>query len=195
MDKQEIIRSVMPKGKEMTASDISNSTKGERFLTLQEVSYELSHMDDIKYVGKRSKTLKVPVEAHDEDGPILDEDGNPVIEYVKRRKEYRYWVRGVDGDFTEEKISIVSKTHVEEKHHCGICGVILKNKRYKYCDKCRDVGKKRGKVIKNLRAEYEQICITDPEKARAIAEEIEIIEGKEFKELALNGLPDMLDGE
>ena len=93
MDKQEIIRSVMPKGIKMTAIEISDATKGERFLSLSQVSYELKNMDDVEYVGKTSKTLKIPVEACDEDGPILDENGKPIIEYVKRRKEYRYWVR------------------------------------------------------------------------------------------------------
>lgn len=93
MEKQEIIRSVWPKGTKMTAKEISDATKGEKYLSLAQVGCELKRMDDVKYVGKSSKTLKVPVVACDEDGPILDDDGNPVIEYVKRRKEFRYWVR------------------------------------------------------------------------------------------------------
>ena len=93
MSKEDIIREIMPVGVEMTAAEVSDKSKQITFISLQEVSSMFRSMGDIEYVGKRSKTLKVEVEAHDENGPILDEKGNPVIEYVRRRKEYRYWVR------------------------------------------------------------------------------------------------------
>lgn len=93
MEREEIIRKAMPIGVEMTAIDVSDATKEYGFMSLKEVSSMFRDMDDVHFIGKRSKTLKVPVEACDEEGPILDENGEPIIEYIKRRKEYRYWVR------------------------------------------------------------------------------------------------------
>lgn len=44
------------------------------------------------------------------------------------------------------------------------------------------------KVIKAIRSKYHLLCETDPDAAKSLEDEMEIVEGKEFREMVLDGI-------
>lgn len=44
-------------------------------------------------------------------------------------------------------------------------------------------------TIENIREEFRNLSLSNPFEAQKIADEMEVVEGKEFRELVLNGLP------
>lgn len=82
-------------------------------------------------------------------------------------------------------------------HYCKNCGIEFKtNKKRKiFCNKkCRQqfYNKQNGitkeEIISNMRFHFKRLKEINPIKAQKIADEMEILEGFEFKELAINGL-------
>jgi len=82
-------------------------------------------------------------------------------------------------------------------NHCPICDCYFETKRWNriYCDeKCsakakeKQVNHTKEEMISALRKDYNILKETDLTKAQQIADEMEILEGKVFRKLALNGL-------
>jgi hypothetical protein len=73
---------------------------------------------------------------------------------------------------------------------CVQCGRVVESKSAirKRCDECHDIQISIYFTLKKLRGNYAILCITNPKEAEQIKNEIERIEGKEFKEFAINGM-------
>lgn len=78
---------------------------------------------------------------------------------------------------------------------CPTCGKKITNKRWRnriYCsDKCRQrkyMILTKSDVIANIQSDFKNLKKINPEKAQKIADEMEIIEGNEFREMTLDGI-------
>lgn len=84
------------------------------------------------------------------------------------------------------------KTGVVYNKHCITCGKrFLTNKpNHKYCSiECRPIyPQTEKKIIAVMRAEFLRLKEKNPKKAQKIADEMELLEGYNFRDLALNGL-------
>lgn len=60
------------------------------------------------------------------------------------------------------------------------------------CESCRNVRAQKYFAICNMRSQFAQLCETNPERALEIYEEMKKIEGGNFTETALDGIPEKL---
>lgn len=70
------------------------------------------------------------------------------------------------------------------------CGKIVETpcSTRKYCDNCIKIRNSIFYEVRSLRSKYAKLYVSSPKEAERIKNEIERLEGKEFKELAIDGI-------